>query len=255
MSQDVVNDPEFGGDAPRAKSRKGFRIIELMWVVGIIAVLVALVLPQRSRCCGWRMHQAACINKLKQISMALRSYADDYGGLPPAYTVDAAGRPLHSWRTLILPYLEQEEIYKKIDLSKPWDDPVNGEALRTVVAVYRCPEQEGMDNRTTYLGLVGPRACLVPGRARRLEEITDAHEATVVVIEVGEERAVPWMAPVDADESLVLGIGPKARLHHEGSMGVGFVDAHVASLGADTPVEVRRAMMTVSGNDDEMVKW
>ena len=45
-----------------------------------------------------------CVNNLKQIALALHNYEEVYKVLPPAYTVDAQGRPLHSWRTLILPY-------------------------------------------------------------------------------------------------------------------------------------------------------
>ena len=72
-----------------------------------------------------------CANNLKQIALALRNYESVYHALPPAYTVDAEGKPLHSWRTLILPYLEQQALYDKIDLSKPWDDPANKEAYET----------------------------------------------------------------------------------------------------------------------------
>ena len=54
---------------------------------------------------------------------------------------------------------------------------------------------------------------------------SDAHESTLMVIEAGEENAVPWMAPVDADESLVLSLGPRptTSLHHSGGMNASFV--------------------------------
>ena len=82
--------------------------------------------------------------------------------LPPAYTVDAKGRPLHSWRTLILPYLEQEPLYQTIDLSKPWNDPANAKALETSLPVFRCPEAVGPQNTTTYLAIVAPNGCFIP---------------------------------------------------------------------------------------------
>ena len=62
-----------------------------------------------------------------------------YKALPPAYTVDADGRPLHSWRTLILPYLEQEPLYQTIDLSKPWNDPANAKARRNRSSRFSLP--------------------------------------------------------------------------------------------------------------------
>ena len=75
-----------------------------------------------------------------------------------------------------------------------------------------------------------------------------------MVIEAGEENAVPWMAPVDADESLVMSLGPTTKLHHAGGMNACFVDGSVVFLKANTPAEVRRALMSISGNDNEAPK-
>jgi hypothetical protein len=65
-----------------------------------------------------------------------------YGSFPPAYTVDSNGRMLHSWRTLLLPYLEQEHLYRQIDLSKPWYDPANAAAFEATVDVFQCRSTE-----------------------------------------------------------------------------------------------------------------
>ena len=165
--------------------------------------------------------------------------------------MDAKGRPLHSWRTLILPYLEQEPLYRTIDLSKPWNDPANAKAYETFLDVFRCPEAVGRKNTTTYLAIASPNGCFDPEQPRRLAEITDAHASTLMVIEAGEENAVPWMAPVDADESLVLNLGPTTRLHHAGGTNACFVDGHVMFLKASTPAPVRRALMTISGKDNQ----
>ena len=109
-------------------------------VVGILALLIALLLPasRGSREAARRMQ---CSNHLKQIALALQNYADTYGCLPPAHTVDAEGKPLHSWRTLILPFMEQKELYDQIDLSKPWDDPANEKAMKTKISYYVCPSE------------------------------------------------------------------------------------------------------------------
>jgi prepilin-type processing-associated H-X9-DG protein len=195
-----------------------------------------------------------CASNLKQIALALCNYEQAHKALPPAYTVDAKGRPLHSWRTLILPYLEQEPLYQTIDLSKPWNDPVNAKALKTFLPVFRCPEAIGPLSTTTYLAIATPHGCLLPKESRRLAQITDAHESTLMVIEAGEEDAVPWMAPVDADESLVMSLGPTTKLHHTGGTNVCFVDGGVTFLKANTPAMVRRALMSISGNDNEVAK-
>ena len=84
-------------------------------------------------------------------------------------TTDATGRPLHSWRTLILPYLDQRSLYNAIDLSKPWDDPANADALSKIPSVYRCPSFAGASPLTTYVAVVGPNAYLHPQNSRTLK--------------------------------------------------------------------------------------
>src|SRR5262245_6205217 len=105
MSTDFENDPEFNDAFAKPISRSGFTLAEFLVVVGIIAVLIAFLLPS-IRSGGEAARRAQCTNNLKQIALALYNYEQEHKVLPPAYTVDATGRPLHSWRTLILPYLE-----------------------------------------------------------------------------------------------------------------------------------------------------
>jgi type II secretory pathway pseudopilin PulG len=253
MSTNSGNDPEFNDTIPKPSSGRGFRVVELLAALGIIAVLIALLLPA-TRSAGPAARRVQCVNNLKQIALALHNYEQAHKALPPAYTVDAKGRPLHSWRTLILPYLEQEPLYRTIDLSKPWNDPANAKALEMSHPVFRCPEAVGPRNTTTYLAIAAPNGCFIPEESRRLAEITDSYESTLMVIEAGEENVVPWMAPVDADESLVMSLGPTTKLHHTGGTNACSVDGSVRFLKANTPAKVRRALMSISGNDDEVAK-
>ena len=194
------------------------------------------------------MGKAACLNDLKKVALALRSYESEHGMLPPPYTVDAEGRPLHSWRTLILPYLEQEALYRLIDLSRPWNDPVNAQALQTTVWEYRCPLSKRARNTTTYLAVVGSNACFNPEGPRRIEEIQDEHDQTLMVIEADEGSSVPWMAPYDIDERRVLELGLKTKARHEGKTHAAFVDSHVRPLPADASSMVRRAAISIAGD-------
>ena len=252
MSANFDNDPEFSDQVPKPRSRRGFRLGELMVVVAIIAVLIALLLPLNRSGSRPAARRAWCVNNLKQIARALHNYEEAYEVLPPAYTVDANGRPLHSWRTLILPYLEQQSLYQSIDLSKPWNDPANAKALKTVVTEFQCPAARGSQNTTTYLAIAGLDGCLIPGKPRRKADITDAHGSTLMVIDAGDENAVPWMAPIDADESLVMSIGPSTQLHHVGGVNAAFVDGSVRFLKANTTAAVRRALLSISGKDDDV---
>ena len=255
MSANFDNDPEFDDAIPKPASLRRFTLVNIIVVLGIIGLLIALLLPA-VRTAGPAARRAQCQSNLKNIALALSSYEQTHHALPPACTMDADGRPLHSWRTLILPYLEQESLYQTIDLSKPWNDPANAKALETSISIFRCSEAVGPRNTTIYLAIASPNGCLNLDRPRRLTEITDPHASTLMAIEAGEENAVSWMAPVDADESLVMSLGPATKLHHAGGMNACFVDGAVRFLKTSTPAMVRRALMSISGNDNKFAwEW
>jgi prepilin-type processing-associated H-X9-DG protein len=253
MSANFENDPEFQGLIQKPVGRPGRRLFELLAILGIGALLVAFLLPF-NRSAGPGVRRALCTNNLKQIALALHNYVAEHGVLPPARTVDASGQPLHSWRTLILPYLDQAALYQSIDLSKPWYDPVNAKALKTGLPVYQCPEAGGPPDRTTYLAITSPDGCLRPNEGRRLAEITDSYGSTLMLIEAGEERSISWMVPVDADESVLMRLGPKGLHRHAGGTNGCFVDGSVRFLKDSTPAKVRHALMSISGKDDDLIR-
>lgn len=234
--------------------RNGFGLIELTVIVIIVLAIAALLLPSARRS-GEVARRRQCKNILKQIAFALRNYHDQYHAFPPAYTVDAEGRPLHSWRTLLLPFLGQKALYDKIDLTKPWDDPANGTVLQTSLEFFRCPSSMSPPNHTTYLAIVATGSCLRPIEGRPLSEVLDGPSNTVLVIEAPAEQSVPWMAPTDADETLFLAINPETNLHHVGAFHVALVDGTVRILNASTSAEIRRALISVAGRDPVEGLW
>ena len=235
--------------------RRGMSLVELLAVLALIAILVALLLPEEQSAYT-PSSRTQCRHHVKQILLALHMYHDEYRSFPPAYTVDAEGKPLHSWRTLILPYLEQQALYEKIDLSKHWDDPANKQTFESHVPAYMCPKAACPGNHTTYLAVAAPGGCFAPGAARRVSEITDGTAGTLLVVEVNSQCSVPWMQPVDADESLVLSFRPQDELPHEGGTHGGFADGSVRFF-ADTSAEDRRALTTISAGDtvSEKSRW
>jgi len=237
-------------DPPQRQKQFGFTLIELLVAMAIVAILVAFFLPtvRRSRPAAHRVH---CKSNLKQIGLALLTYHETYDTLPPAYTVDADGKPLHSWRTLILPFVDQQQLYDKIDLSKPWNDPANSEAYAAEPSVYRCISADLPPNHTAYLSVVTPDSCIRPIESKTLSEITDDHGKTLMVIEVAAEHAVHWMAPQDANEQIVLGLGPETELPHNSGSNAVFVNGSVSFLSSDTTAAVRRAIISIAGNDNE----
>lgn len=100
--------------------------------------------------------RACCIVRTHCVVNALLAYQQEHGTLPPAYTVDALNKPLHSWRVLILPYLGEEELYEKFALDEPWNSETNAPLQQEAPSVYRCmkrwDEDLGVTSRSVVLG-------------------------------------------------------------------------------------------------------
>ena len=108
-----------------------------------------------------------CLNNLKQIALALHNYHDVYGVFPPAYIPDAQGKPKHSWRVLILPFLEEQGTYEKYDFDEPWDGPNNRALLTSMpraTPVHPTPGTPGRPRRSRITWRLS--APLQPGQAR-----------------------------------------------------------------------------------------
>src|SRR5262249_2836480 len=141
-------------------------------------------------------------NNLKQIVLAMQNYAEDHGGrLPPAVLQDKDGRPLHSWRVLLLPYLDQGDLYRGFRLNEPWDSPHNLALLPRMPEVYAVPaglpaEAGAGPSRTFYQVFTGPGPAFEGPRGLRFPgDILDGTSETIFVAEAGEP--VPWTHPTD----------------------------------------------------------
>jgi prepilin-type N-terminal cleavage/methylation domain-containing protein/prepilin-type processing-associated H-X9-DG protein len=172
-----------------ARLRAGFTLIELLVVIAIIAILIGLLLPavQKVREAASRM---TCSNNLKQIGLALHNFESTYNRLPPGGMADAAPvgtAPSNvftdwgsSWYVFILPYMEQDNLARQIQLSggSGWGAAPSKSApfvSNVVIKPYRCPSSplpttcwDGFNGGTnvmagSYVGVSGAVGGLIPG--------------------------------------------------------------------------------------------
>jgi len=124
------------------RRRNAFTLIELLVVIAIIAVLIALLLPavQQAREAARRTQ---CKSNLKQIGIALQNYHDSAKMFPPGYVTYVFGTstnsdPGWSWEAMILPQLDQANIYQQINFSLPVENSANASATSHFLPVYTC---------------------------------------------------------------------------------------------------------------------
>ena len=228
MTTDNPYEPPHADDLQSARGCSWLTWLAVAAVAGLI--VVSLLLPMSRRGVPAVARRAACANNLRAIALAMLAYEQQHGTLPPACTRDADGRPLHSWRTLILPHLEERELYDSIDLTKPWDDPANAAARERMPSVYRCPSSTAPAGHTTYMVVVSPDGCFREDGSVSVGAVRQPTK-TLLVAEFPTSRAVPWMAPEDADEEMFLAIGLDALPDHRGGMAnLAMADSRIINL-------------------------
>ena len=212
-----------------------------------VGMAVALILPaiQAGREAAAREQSA---NNLKQIGIGLLWFADKYHTLPASATFDTNGKPLLSWRVQILPFIEEEELYKQFHLDEPWDSEHNKPLIEKMPAVYKHPkfDKPGM---TIYQGVVGKGHAFEGNQGVLLSSFTDGTSLTIMLVEASPENAVPWTKPADwepDDNNLMKGLG---GLLTGGIVNCGFADCHVEGIAPGIDRTVFKALLTRNGGE------
>jgi hypothetical protein len=137
----------------------------------------------------------ATANNLRQIGLAFHNHHDVNGALPSNLKAKD-GKPGLSWRVAILPYVEEQELYKQFKLDEPWDSDHNAKLIEKMPKLYVPVRGKADKAQTFYQMFAGKQTMLDPdGRPVRLADITDGLSNTLMVAEAG--KAVTWTKPDD----------------------------------------------------------
>jgi hypothetical protein len=145
--------------------------------------------------------RAMCLNNMHQLGLALQNYHSTNAHFPPAFIVDKkSGKPLHSWRTLVLPFMEYIYLYKLIDFAQPWDSLANKKLLAFQLKDFVCPSDPSSaapgSTQTDYFAVVGPGTAWAGDKPIRLADFGGDASNTIMLVEV-TNSGVPWTEPRD----------------------------------------------------------
>jgi RNA polymerase sigma-70 factor (ECF subfamily) len=185
-------------------------------------------------------------NSLKQLALAIHNYHDIYKALPPAAIYSKDGKALLSWRVAILPFIEQEELYKQFKLDEPWDSPHNKKLLAKMPRVFAPLAGKAKANSTFFRVFTGEGNVFEGKEGIRLQDITDGTSNTILIVEAGQ--AVPWTKPdelpYDAKKAL-----PKLGGQFKEGFYIAFCDGSVRFVRTPIDELTFRALITRSGGE------
>jgi hypothetical protein len=211
--------------------------------IGCLALFIAMVFfPSAKNAVGVRQRTLGMSN-VKQIADALNSYRMSHGTYPTPTVVDPAGKPLYSWRVLILPQLGYDSLYNAYQLDQSWDSPTNLNLMTQMPPVYACPGNMNAlaGQETNFALIVGPGTLFPAGTFVDPDRMLDRLSETLLVVET-LDGACTWTQPGDISTSNGIAIGTRAMV----DVGGNYPDCFIAATVDGTPVAIKDTIPRVS---------
>ena len=197
--------------AARGQRRGVSLLVFLLLLLTILALVASCIVLDM--CLREGLHSAMCIGKLTQIGRALCDYHVKHGAFPPAHLCDKTGKPINSWRTLIVPGYLGGDPLTAYDFAKPWNNPENSRLVPRTWDMFRCPSAGSEEPRiTNYVAVVGPNT-MWPGCKPAKQAADGSDKDKILVIEVTNSDIL-WMEPRDLTlEQALDAIQPKTGIY------------------------------------------
>jgi hypothetical protein len=212
------------------------------------AIAIGMMLPAVAKV-REAAQRSSSMNNLKQIGLAMHNYEATYTGFPAAAICDKkTGKPLLSWRVAILPFIEQEALYKQFKLDEPWDSEHNLKLAKNMPKVYFHPKaNKPGDNKTHYRLFYGKGAAFELDKSAKLQTFTDGTSNTLMVVEA--EEPVVWTNPYDLafDPTKAL---PK-MLSIDGKFSAAYGDGSVRTF--KMPIDQEILKLLIQKNDGKPI--
>lgn len=186
------------------------------------------------------------IENLRRIGEALNRYQREKGRFPTPAIYDWRSSPLLSWRVELLPSLGYEDLHKQFHLDEPWDSPHNRKLVPLIPPVYQSPER--FDEQTNYMVPLSSGTAFPGRQGVVVDNVEDGVANTVVLLEVDDERAVPWTSPGDYRMNYAKpadGMGELRSGHFFAVWG----DGAVGQIPVDQAAKHWKAMMSIDGGE------
>jgi len=187
--------------------------------------------------------RSRCVDNLRHLALAMWNFHDAYGSYPPPASYDGKGNKLLSWRVFLLPYLEQNALYKQFHLDEPWDSEHNKKLISKMPAVFACPAAGVRhDGKTTYLVPLGERTVFFGKTGVPCKEIPDGTSKTILLLDVDPDQAVIWTKPDDLEidfNNVLNGL----KGNHDSVFTTAFCDGSVHSISPTIPTDTLRLLL------------
>jgi hypothetical protein len=245
------------------------RIVAVLLIVGTATYYVGVVGGMLSAVQSARgaAQRNMALNHLKQIGVGAQNHLDSTRSFPPRVRYrgyprnDATLLPIHSWQTALLPFIEENYLFDRIDFSKPWDDEANEEVFGTIVEPYLSPPATTLRSETNHAvsHFAGNANVFDPTRLRRATgeimplSYQSFRDGTSKTFLAGEAEGAyrPWGDPGNTrDPAVGVKQGPNSygRPGMEGTLLI-MADGSVRSISSDVDPEVFKAMGTPAGGE------